>query len=64
MRTSTGPLIVTEEKVEESMSDRSDKSSEMSHLDQLDELGLDKNYLVKELGCDSKKVLMDEDLLD
>ena len=36
----------------------------MSQLDQLDDLGLDKDYLVKELGCESKKVLMDEELLD
>lgn len=30
----------------------------------MDELGLDRNYIVKELGCESKKILTDEDLLD
>ena len=41
-----------------------DAKSEQSDLNKIDEMGLDRNYLMKELGCDSKKVLMDEDLLD
>ena len=44
----------------EQSSDDSDSSSEGTGED----LGLDKNYIMKELGCDSKKVLRDEDLLD
>ena len=46
------------------MSDSDSDDSQISDLNALDDLGLDKNYLIKELGCDSKKVLMDEDLLD
>ena len=38
--------------------------SKGSNFDKLEDMGLDRQYLVKELGCDSKKVLMDEDLLD
>ena len=51
-----------EEKVNDS--DDSSGGSAISDLNKLDELGLDRKYLIKELGCDSKKVLTDEDLLD
>ena len=56
---------VIEERVEsENSADESESLSETSDLNKIEEMGLDRNYLMKELGCDSKKVLMDEDLLD
>ena len=47
----------------EATSDK-DNNSSVSNSDAVTDLGIDTNYITKELGCESKKVLQDEDLLD
>lgn len=61
----SNPNVIDEEIKEESSHENSseDSSDDSSEVDGED-LGLDKNYIMKELGCDSKKVMQDEDLLD
>ena len=53
-----------EEEQREDTDDDSGSRSEVSDRETLNDLGLDVNYVLKDLGCESKKVLMDEDLLD